>query len=129
MLNILSCWASIISFLITFVTFFISLNIRSKIIHIKERERFKKEFINITARLNGYLLSLKENNLLKDNFLLEIDIYMVDLTSRFTFLRFTTKMRCRYISYIINHKAKSKDFKKKLIKHLTKLTNILSKED
>lgn len=119
----------IISFVITIATFFTALNVRSKIIHYKEREHFKKEIKLIEGKLSGYRLSIVENHLSNSTFYLDIDTYMTDLITRYSFLNIPVKLRCKYISYLVFKKRSHQNFERKLVRQFTYLINALLKEN
>lgn len=121
-------WFGILGFFLTLATFLAAINVRSQIVHLKERQNFKDQIINISAKLSGYVLSLEKNNLSDEIFFYRIDLYMTDLTSKFTFLRISVKLRCKYISYIISHRNAYIGFNSKLAKQLTQLNNAILKE-
>lgn len=119
----------IIGFFVTLLTFIAALNVRSKIVHLKEREEFRSNFKQIEGKLNGYILSVKDNKLDSSPFYMDIDIYMTHLPTRYTFFGIMIKIKCKYISYILNHKNNDSNFDLSLAKQLTDLLNLISKEE
>lgn len=119
---------SILGFFLTLATFVAAINVRSQIVHLKERQNFKNEIKNISGILSGYVLSLEKNNLSEEIFFHRIDIYMTDLISKFTFFRISVKLRCKYISYLISRRNSYTGFNAKLAKQLTQLNNAILKE-
>lgn len=121
-------WLGIFGFFLTLLTFIAALNVRSKIVHLKERQNLKSEYLVVSGKLLGYVYSLEQNNLDSDTFFRGIDIFLTDILSRYTFLRFPVKLRCRYISRLLSKNDKSSISTLELAKQLTSLNNAILKE-
>lgn len=128
-LNTLANILGILSFFLTLLTLVATLNVRSQIIHSEEKKNFKSNRKNIVGKLNGFLNSLLTDNLNSNEFYQSIDLYMVDLLSKYTFLHFTIRLKCKSISHCIQNNMGHNDFKSILAKQLTQLINLIAKEN
>lgn len=119
---------SVVGFAFTLFTLLATLNVRSQIIHSHERQNFQANYNQIIGKLNGFIASLVENGLNTPSFYQQIDIYMTDLTSQYTFFNILIKLKCKHISHILISPADSVGFRTDLTKKITSLRNSLSKE-
>ena len=127
-LSYLSNILSIISFVLTLLTFLATLNVRSQIIHYNEKQTFKANLEYIIGKLDGFRKSLLEDKLDSRDFYQRIDIYITDLTSQYTFFNLFIKIRCKYISHILQSPQNNSSYPIRLAKNLIRLKNKLSKE-
>ena len=127
-LNHLNDAINIIGFILTLLTFLATLNVRSQIIHLNEKRTFQANLNHILGKLDGFTKSLLEDNLNSRQFYQQIDLYMTDLISKYTFLNFFIKIKCKYINHILQSPKDNNSYQIKLAKNLTKLKNQLSKE-
>lgn len=127
-LNYLNDIIGIIGFILTFLTFIATLNVRSQIIHFNERRNFQANCNHIVGKLDGFTKSLLEDNLNNDRFYQQIDIYITDLTSKYTFLNLFIKIKCKYIGHILQYPQSNNNYQVRLAKNLTQLKNQISKE-
>ena len=114
----------IIGFLLTVITLLTTLNVRSQVIHSHEKQHFKASFEQTYGKIDGFIRSLSMDNLDTKSFYQQIDLFMVDLLSSYTFLNYRIKLKCKSVS----QDTKSLKDKQALIKHLTELKNMISKE-
>ena len=119
---------NVIGFIITLLTFAAALNVRSQIVHSHEKQSFHTNHEHIIGKLEGFIVSLTENSLGTPNFFHQIDIYLADLSSKYTFLGIFIKIQCKYISYKLQNPVNNENFRTGLAKNLTKLKNLISKE-
>lgn len=119
---------NVIGFVITILTFFTTLNVRSQVIHSHERRRFQANYDTIYGKLGGFINSLTKNNLHSDEFYSLIDVYMTELPSQYTFLNFIIKFKCEQISRKVKSPSDNITYRTTLAKQLTKLKNSISKE-
>lgn len=127
----LSYWADVIgliSFVLTILTLIATLNVRSQVLHSHERRNFKANSKHVVGKLSGYIKSLQEDQLITDSFCQDINLYMTDLLTSYTFFSFSIKLNCKQISYCIKHTTDRNELRNSLAKHLTKLKNLVSKE-
>lgn len=68
------------------------------------------------------------DNLDTKRFYQQIDVFMVDLLSRYTFLSFRIKLKCKSVSQDTKSLKDKQAMNMKLTKHLTELKNMISKE-
>lgn len=118
----------IFSFGLTFFTLLAALNVRSQIIHSHEKQMFKADCKQINGKIDGYIRSLLTDKLTSPNFYQQIDVYMSDLLSKYSFLSIQIKIKCKAISKKIHRHSNEQDFRTTLAKLLTELKNLLSKE-
>lgn len=118
----------IIGFLLTVITLLTTLNVRSQVIHSHERQHFKANSEQIYGNIDGFIRSLSMDNLDTKRFYQQIDVFMVDLLSRYTFLNFRIKLKCKSVSQDTKSSKDKQAMNMKLTKHLTELKNMISKE-
>ncbi len=118
----------IIGFVLTVITLVTTLNVRSQVIHSHEKQHFKASLEQIHGKLDGFIRSLSVDNLDTNSFYQQIDIFMVDLLSRYTFLNFRIKLKCKSVSQDARSIKDKQAMNMKLTKHLTELKNMISKE-
>lgn len=119
---------SIIGFVITLLTFAATLNVRSQVIHLHEKRNFQKNHANVTGKLDGFIISLVEDNLNTESFFQQIDLFMVDLLSKYTFFNIPIKIKCKFISHKTRQMGDRHGLNTSLARQLTELKNLISKE-
>ena len=78
----------IIGFFLTVLTLMATLNVRSQIIHSHERKTFKASYKQIIGQLDGFIKSLSVDYINTIAFYERIDMYITDLSSKYTFLNY-----------------------------------------
>ncbi|MDR2023994.1 MAG: hypothetical protein LBQ71_12325 [Hungatella sp.] len=119
---------SILGFVITLFTFIATLNVRSQVVHLHEKRNFQANHANITGKLEGFIISLVDDNLNTESFFNQIDLYMVDLLSKYTFFNIFIKFKCKLISHKTRQVQSGQEIDNSLARQLTELKNLISKE-
>ena len=127
-LGILSDILGIIGFFLTVLTLVATLNVRSQVIHSHERKTFKASYKQIIAQLDGFIKSLSVDYITTIVFYEQIDMYITDLSSKYTFLNYKIQLKFKMITHKISHKSKDANFNTDLAKYLVQLRNLLEKE-
>ena len=119
----------IIGFFLTVLTLMATLNVRSQIIHSHERKTFKASYKQIIGQLDGFIKSLSVDYINTIAFYERIDMYITDLSSKYTFLNYKIQLKFKIINHEINHRSNDVNFNTDLAKYLVQLRNLLEKEN
>lgn len=119
----------ILGFFLTILTLMATLNVRSQIIHSHERKSFKASYKQIIGQLDGFVKSLSDDYINTIAFYERIDMYIIDLNSKYTFFNYKVRSKCKHINYEISHRGNDINFNNDLAKYLIQLKNLLEKEN
>lgn len=128
MLSVISDFCGILSLILTFFTLVATMSVKSQVLHSYERHNFKANYKQIVGKLEGYILSLSDDQLNSVSFYQQIDLYMTDLFSKYTFLKKAIKRKSKAISKYICESGETELSQIYLAKQLTELKNLISKE-
>lgn len=131
-LQYIGFWVSIISLLLTFLTFIATINVRKNIIHRQERETFKNNFNTIEGKFLGFINSIMEDKIYfssgAESFQFNILQFLVDTETAFSFLSLRIKFKILFLKRTLKKSNLDAKTWKNVAQRLTVLKNLLRKE-
>lgn len=124
-LSSISNWLTATSVVVSFLTLATMLCFNRRLRKAFEKKDFTDERKKIIKQISGFSDSLIDG-IYDEKFLNKIDIYLVDVSSRFTFFKMKLRFRFWWTSFCINHRYK-KEIQEGINKSCHKLSRQLQK--
>lgn len=128
MMNHISFYIGILGLVFTLLTFINTCRFKRLQRNSAEHNDFRRSINDHVDQIEGFILSIQENELHNDKFRMSVSHFLTDLESRYSFLSFSIKRMIKKLKKALNNPEISAETWDNILEQLIKLKNSLKKE-